>query len=253
MMNLDTRWAALTAVLLLLLLISAGLNVVLLKQARHAMRQWALTALDPVGLRSVEEQTMRGETAQKTVLFFGDSRAVSWTPPEMAGVNFVNRGVNGNTSEQALARFAAHVTPLQPDVLVAQVCVNDLRAIPVLPGQKSEITARCMENIDEMVKRVKEGETAVILTTIFPVQPPPPLERMYWSHDVVTAIETVNDHIRSLAGENVVVLDAHALLADEQGFLRDDYAADNLHLNAAGYRRLNEAFAPLLQELMRDT
>jgi lysophospholipase L1-like esterase len=39
------------------------------------------------------------------------------------------------------------------------------------------------------------------------------------------------------------------LLADENGRLRDEFTADELHLNANGYDHLNQALQPLLTDL----
>jgi lysophospholipase L1-like esterase len=72
--------------------------------------------------------------------------------------------------------------------------------------------------------------------------------RPFWSSEIETAVLDVNVTIRSLASERVIVLDAFAVLADEDGRLRHDYANDELHLNEAGYRALNQELHRVLQE-----
>lgn len=44
-------------------------------------------------------------------------------------VEFINRGIGGQTSTQVAERFDANIAPLQPDVLVVRVCVNDLHIL----------------------------------------------------------------------------------------------------------------------------
>ena len=83
----------------------------------------------------------------------------------------------------------------------------------------------------------------MVLTTIFPVGEPPLQRRPVWSSEIAAAINTVNQHIRSL---DVPVLDAYHLLADERGLLNPAYSVDELHLNPAGYALLNTELRRLL-------
>jgi lysophospholipase L1-like esterase len=61
-----------------------------------------------------------------TVLFYSDSRAADWPPPDLPDLLFVNRGVPGQTSTEALRRWTTYGAPLRPDIVVLQVGVNDL-------------------------------------------------------------------------------------------------------------------------------
>jgi lysophospholipase L1-like esterase len=67
-----------------------------------------------------------------------------------------------------------------------------------------------------------------------------------WSAEMPRAIKEVNDYLRGLSAENVLILDTVPLLADETGFIRDDFAHDFLHINSAGYAALNSALSDLL-------
>lgn len=248
-MNIDYRLALVGLLLLVLLLVSAGLNYKLIKRNRHLTRQLAHTLLEPIDLDYFDSQLLPEEDMDVAkVLFFGDSRAASWPNPELdSSYVFINRGIDGHSSGQTAMRFDAHVASLQPDVVVVQVCVNDLWRIPVFPDEKDAIIQRCQENLKQIVQKSNALEATVILTTIFPVQDPPLLQRMYWSSDVYEAIDTINEVILSLAGDDVLVLDAYGLLVDENGRLQDQYADDYLHINEAGYQLLNESLVELLE------
>ncbi|MBK8988855.1 MAG: SGNH/GDSL hydrolase family protein [Chloroflexi bacterium] len=238
--------------LLLLLVVSLSLNVILVKRFRHVYRELSRVTLNPLGLDQFRAAADAGTEARdgRLVLFYGDSRAAAWpVPPEVGAFVFVNRGLDGQTAVQSNLRYETHAAPVQPDVVVVQVGINDLRVIPALPAEQAAIVAATTGNIRQIVAKAAADGAVVVLTTIFPVQTPPLLERMYWSAEVETAVQTVNDALRTLAADNVIILDAHALLADDNGALRDEYAADYLHLNAAGYHRLNEALTTLLAEL----
>ena len=65
----------------------------------------------------------------------------------------MNRGVFGQTTAQVLGRFDAHAAPLLPRVVVLQVGINDLKAIPLLPHRRDEIVADCKANLREIVRR----------------------------------------------------------------------------------------------------
>jgi lysophospholipase L1-like esterase len=227
---------------------SVGLNYVLYKQARQYYTEMNTVRLDPLGLRAFEGASPP-TTDEPLVVFYGDSRAADWPPPDAGAYAFVNRGVDAQTTAQVLGRFAHDVVPLQPAVVVIQVGINDLKAIPLLPGEKQAIIDHCEENIGRLVEEARDLGATVVLTTIFPAGKVPLERRLFWSDDVGAAVEEVNDYIRSLAADDVVLLDAYSLLADEKGVIKPEYGQDLLHVTPAGYERLNAELAPIITGL----
>lgn len=207
--------------------------------------------LNPLGLSSYQTIPTRTAPDVKRLVFFGDSRTESWSSPaNLNGWEFINRGIGGQTTAQVLGRFSAHITPLQPQVIVLQVGVNDLRTIPIFPDKRAEIIANCLTNIENIIKQSTDLGATVILTTIFPVGEAT-LERsvFFWSDDIAAAIKEANMTLRSLASDHVVVLDADPILLDANGHPRADYMEDTLHLNAAGYAALNQRLVEILATL----
>jgi len=207
--------------------------------------------LNPLGLSSYQTVPTRTSPDMKRVVFFGDSRTEGWTPPsQLSGWEFINRGIGGQTTAQVLGRFSAHVTPLQPQVIILQVGVNDLRTIPIFPDKRAEIIANCLTNIQSIIQQSTDLGATLILTTIFPVGEAT-LERsiFFWSDDIAVAIKEANTTLRSLASDHVVVLDADPILLDANGRPRADYMEDTLHLSAAGYAALNERLVDILSTL----
>lgn len=241
------------SVVLVALLCSLAVNVSLLRKSRSYARLFHAARLDPLALNLYPTETQQVDpmnTQQTRVVLFGDSRAVQWrAPASNHQFLFINRGADGQTSSQALIRFDYHIPPVKPDVLVIQVGVNDLSAIPLFPSQQEEIIAECKENIAKIVTKARALGATVVLTTIFPPGPLPFELRTFSSVDVAAAVADVNTFIGSLAGEGVVIFDAAALLADEQGLIREEYSLDFLHINAAGYAVLNEHLMRLLATL----
>lgn len=215
-------------------------NVALLARGRHFERMFYLTRLDPLGLGAFgAAPDAPGEP--RRVVFFGDSRAAAWPAPPLPGAQFVNRGVDGHSSAQALLRFDAHVAPLRPDVVVVQVGVNDLVALPLLREGRAEVVAGAGANIAAIVARARGLGAEVILTTVFPVG-----GGLWPDRSVQEAIGALNAALVALEQPGVRVLDSAAVLAGGDGRVRPDYAEDELHLSPAGYAALNAALLPLL-------
>jgi lysophospholipase L1-like esterase len=238
--------------LLLLLLLAVGGAIGLGATARHYYLQLNSTRLDPLGIAAYppEANVPAKRAGKKRALFFGDSRAYYWpTPTALSQFEFLNRGIGSQTTTQVLARFDAHVTPLQPDLIIVQVGINDLKTIPLFPTQKATIIANCKANLVTIVERSTALGAIVILTTIFPHGQVSLQRRPFWSGDVQEAIVEVNAYLFTLAGERVIIFDSAQLLADDDGLLRADYAYDLLHLNTVGYEALNLGLIEVLEKL----
>jgi len=239
---------ALTAILLL----SVALNLLLFVVARHYHLQLSTAPLDPLGLSfyPVASDLPPPAAAQLRVVFFGDSRAYDWPAPSgLEGFEFVNRGIGNQTTAQVLGRFDAHVAPLHPQIIVLQVGINDLKTIPLLPGQKASLVANCKANIVKLVERAVASDAAVVLTTVIPLGRVPLARSLFWSDDVAWAIEDLNAFLRTLEGRDVVILDTSAVLAGETGVVRQEFSRDLLHLQGAGYKALNKQLAVILETL----
>lgn len=234
-------WLPLT---LLLLLGSLLINLLVGRWTLQYYRQLNADRLDPLGIRMyASEPLLPPKTRNRPrILFFGDSRAYAWPAPvELSHVEFINRGIGGQTTAQILARFDEHVTSLQPDLVILQAGINDLKTIPLFPTRRDEIIAGCKENLAAIVQRVTEQDATVILTTIFPPARPSLVRRPFWSDAVGEAVIDVNEYLKTLAAEQVILLDSAALLASDNGLIRPEYSYDLLHINQTGYVELNQA------------
>jgi len=249
-MTLNKFYLLLLVLALAVLGSSIALNLVLFNRAKQYYVEMNQVRLDPWGLKAypLEQKPRQHATTEPRVVFFGDSRAAGWTIPPMRGYEFINRGISSQTSVQVLNRFDAHVRPLQPDVVVVQVGINDLKTIPLFPARRKAIVADCEQNIRQIVEESRQLGAVVILSTIFPAGEIPLERQPFWSEEVEGAIVEVNRHIAMLAQERVLVLDAFSLLADQQGGLRREYTKNELHLNERGYERLNLALMSLLHD-----
>jgi lysophospholipase L1-like esterase len=237
--------------LALALAVSILFNYLTFSYARQYYLQLNAARLDPLGLSYYSDQRVSPDPERNRVVFFGDSRAADWPEPaSLDNFEFINRGIGAQTSAQAVERFEAHVTPLRPQVIVVQVCINDLKTIPLFPELQETIVANCRRNIERMVAEARALKARVILTTIFPPGELSFERRLFWSDEVTEAIEDVNRFMATLQAEDVIIFDAAAVLADDQGKVQKIYSRDSLHLTEAGYAVLNKELTPLLLQLV---
>ena len=174
---------------------------------------------------------------------------VDWPPPGVAGAEFVNRALGGQTSAQVLERYERHVAPLRPDVVVVQLGVNDLVDASFFPGERRWLEERCATQLRALVARASAQGAVVVLTTVFP----PGLRPSFPEREpdgLLEAVRRLNVEVRRLATPTVLVLDAAAVVAGPDGRVSRSYALDPLHLTTAGYAALNARLQPLLDSVV---
>lgn len=247
-----SKWPTrvLIVVLTLVLAVSVAVNYYLLNFSRRYYDLFNRTRLNPLGLNAFTSNHVEKQDSDSVnVVFFGDSRVAEWPLPNVDGFDFVNRGINSHTSNQLLLRYDAHIRPLNPHILFVQVCINDLFSIPLNAESSEAIIIGCKNNIQQIVRDARGQDATVILSTIFPVGRVPIESRLFWSDEILLAVEEVNSFIKSLEGDGVVVFDTFSILANDEGRLLQEFSRDMLHLNSAGYEEINREFIPLLKSL----
>jgi lysophospholipase L1-like esterase len=246
-MKISKGAAVLATLVLIVMGSSLFVNLLLYRRANQYYRELNQTRLDPLGLDHYPiNSSPEVSSSQSRIVFWGDSRAASWSPPDTRQYKFINRGINGQTSSQTSQRFAEHIRSLKPDIVIIQVGINDLKTIALFPERKAEIIANCQANIKRMVDDSRKLGAVVIITTVFPVGEVSLERKLLWSDQINPAIKEVNAYIETLAEEKTIVFDAFAVLADEQGMVLKQYRADELHLNEKGYAALNQKLLPIL-------
>ena len=234
------------------LIASMALNWFLYQRDRADFAEIHRVRLDPLGLSVAWPTTLAGSPEERlpVAVMYGDSRAQDWpTGAVVSGYRIVNRGIGAQTTAQVLGRFDAHIAAERPSVVIVQVGINDLKAIPLFPGEEGWIVANCEANIQEIVDESRALGAQVVLSTVFPVGRVP-IERLpVWSERIPASVLEVNEFIGSLAGPDIVVLDGWRILANEQGQMRPEYSLDTLHVNAFGYEALNTELEAVLEKL----
>ncbi|MEM7336931.1 MAG: hypothetical protein AAF490_32960, partial [Chloroflexota bacterium] len=182
MLNIQRHHIIIT-ILTLLLAGSLWLSWIIFQQAETFYIHLNATRLSPLGLHAFANEEILSDD-KITITMFGDSRAAQWPTEDNDQFSFVNRGIGAQTSVQVAQRYDAHVAPIQTNILLLQVGINDLKTIGLFPDDEAIIVANVQKSIDQIVTQAEEDDAIVILTTIFPTGEVPLQRRPFWSSQI---------------------------------------------------------------------
>lgn len=148
----------------------------------------------------------------------------------------VNQGVNGERSDQILARFDRDVLARRPRVVVIIAGVND-----VYQGRPA---AHVIEQLAAMYDRAKRAGIRVVAGTIIPYDTATP--------DQNARMRAVNEWIRTTAAADpsIAYVDTRAAAAAAGDPDRLVESPDGLHPSPAGYRRMADAIRPVIESVL---
>jgi lysophospholipase L1-like esterase len=230
-------------------MLSSILNFTLYNRLHYYYSLGYALALDPLGLSHFQKPTPPMDEQLPLVVFFGDSRAAQWINPPINTYQFLNRGIGNQTSAQVANRYDEHIKPLQPDIIILQVGINDMKTIPLFPDRKQEIISLCKDNINQIIDDALMGNAKIILVTIFPVGEIPLERKLVWSDEIEKAVIEVNNYILSISNEDVIIFDVTKILSDADGKIKTEYRVDELHINEDGYQAINLELLSILESL----
>jgi lysophospholipase L1-like esterase len=142
----------------------------------------------------------------------------------------LNRGVNGERTDQIAARFDRDVLGPRPRAVIIIAGVND-----VYQGKSNEsITS----TLDDMYRRAAAAKIPVVAGTIIPYNTATPAQN--------EAMREVNDWIAQQAGtdRNITFVDTRLAVARPDDINKLRASEDGLHPDAQGYRLMADALIP---------
>ncbi len=145
----------------------------------------------------------------------------------------LNRGVNGERSDQIRARFERDVVAAAPKAVVIIAGVND-----VYQGRPVEHVA---EQLRAMYARAAQAGIRVVAGSIIPYNTATPEQN--------ARMRQINAWMREQPG--IVFVDTRAAAAASDNADRLFDSPDGLHPGAAGYRRMADAIGPGLERALR--
>ena len=146
----------------------------------------------------------------------------------------LNRGVNGERSDEIRARFDRDVAAEQPRAVVIIAGVNDVYQGHPVEGVTAHLAA--------MYARAADARIPVVAGSILPYNTATPEQN--------ARMRRINDWIRRQPG--IAFADTRSAVAasDDPDRLFD--SSDGLHPTPAGYRRMADAIRPALEQVLRD-
>ena len=149
----------------------------------------------------------------------------------------VNKGVNGERSDQIRARFERDVIDLRPAIVVVIAGVND-----VYQGRPA---ADVIEHLLWMFTRARAAGIRVVAGTIVPYNTATP--------DQNARMRAVNDWIQRQAdpAAGIAVADTRAAVSAPGKPDTLSETADQLHPTPAGYRAMAAAILPAIEQFLR--
>lgn len=177
---------------------------------------------------------------EKRVVFFGDSITAGWPLDQFfPGRPYLNRGIGGQTTSQALVRFRQDVIDLKPSAVVILLGTNDIA------GNTGAISVGDIErNLTSMAELARAHHIAVVFSSVTPVHDYTPESEIAFPLRPPATIRALNDWLKAYCAEGGgTYLDYFSAMVDPSGLLRRELALDGLHPNHAGY----EIMTPLAE------
>jgi len=165
-----------------------------------------------------------------------ESQYAHWLMHVHADWEVLNRGINGERSDQIRARFDRDVLGAKPAAVVIIAGVND-----IYQGRAADAVQR---ELEAMYVAAHNARIQVVAGTIIPFDTATP--------DQNARMHAINDWIRQRATNDAVLrfVDTRAAAADPANTDRLAGSPDGLHPDIDGYRRMAEALAPVLTDIL---
>lgn len=163
------------------------------------------------------------------------SQYAHWLVQAHPDWNVVNQGVNGERSDQILARFERDVIALRPKAVIVIAGVND-----IYQGRSEQ---HVIDQLSAMYTRANAAGIPVIAGTIIPYNTATP--------DQNARMHGINEWIRNTAADGSVdYVDTRTAAAASGNPDRLFDSPDDLHPSPAGYRRMADAIRPVLEAVL---
>jgi lysophospholipase L1-like esterase len=166
-----------------------------------------------------------------------ESQYAHWLMRTHPDWRVLNRGVDGERSDQIRARFARHVTDATPQVVVIIAGVND-----VYQGRTAE---SIQSELEAIYAAARAASIPVVAGTIIPYNTA--------TAEQNAAMRAVNDWIHSYAtrhSDAVVFCDTRAAVAAPGQPNRLLSSPDNLHPSPDGYKLMAAALDPAIRDAL---
>ena len=154
-----------------------------------------------------------------------------------------NRGLGGYTTTDLLQCLDVCVFELEPSRIFINIGTNDIG----LPGDD---LGNLIKNYREILNRIMEQlpKCEIIVMAFYPVAdmalPPMPGGR---KPRTLEAVQEANRRVREMAESlGLTFIDVNDAISDERGYMRQEFAADPIHMWPSAYQNILMALKPWL-------
>ena len=181
------------------------------------------------------------------VVFMGNSITENWAyyhPNFFAEHNYCGRGIGGQTSAHMLVRFQSDVIDLHPKAVVIMAGTNDVahNDFWVTPEQ-------VVNNVVSMCTLAQANGIIPIISSI------PPCTGFVWRPEIQNAGQTIVDINQALKdyaeANNIVYVDYHSALADENMGFPKTLSNDGCHPNPDTYYLMEEMVVEAINRVLK--
>ena len=170
---------------------------------------------------------------ENRIVFFGDSITEQWVdivPNFFTQNNYIGRGIGGQTTPQMLLRFRNDVIKLKPKIVHILAGTNDIA------GNSGPVTLEMiLDNIISMAELAKIKNIKVVLASILPALDYPWIEGIKPAEKIIELNNMIKDYAEK---NNLLYLDYHSLMANEQNGMKEEYTTDGVHVTELGYQEI---------------
>ncbi|MCI5149526.1 MAG: hypothetical protein D3916_09090 [Candidatus Electrothrix sp. MAN1_4] len=178
------------------LLCSLGANFFLFFSLKDRYYNEKIRAVFPIPPIVRNDYNSNDSKINKRVILLGDSRIAQWNNlPKVDGVEFIRRGVSGETSAQLRLRLTQELSMISPNCIILQIGINDLVAIGIAPALEHKIVEQLKSNYTYMLEECGKKNIRVFLLTIIPPGSPPLYRRPFWNSRIPDLVEDINQWI----------------------------------------------------------
>ena len=193
------------------------------------------------------------------VVIIGASYAKGWKLGKIRGINFINKGENGQQSFEMLARFDKDVIALDPDAVIIWGFIND-----IFRSERQNLDnalEKTKKSFEKMVELSRQNDIIPIILTEVTVREQ---DRIWDSlkHLIggILGKESYQDYVNShvieinkwlinfCEDQHIAIIDIQPLLSNSDGWRKKAYAKkDGSHITEAGYKHLNDFLTEIIK------
>lgn len=186
----------------------------------------------------------------KKIILMGASYVNAWHLKNVAGMEVVNKGIDGQQSFEFLSRFRDDVLSLQPEAVIIWGFINDIHRSN-RKNMESTID-KIKSSYEKMIALSRDAGIETILASEVTIRPEKSfvetimglvgriLGKQSYQDYVNRQVVAVNNWLKNYAEQNnLMLLDFQTLLSDEKNMRKKKYATkDGTHVSSKGYEVL---------------